>query len=44
MLMEGFDKEGFFDSPLDPVLFRGKDGDVLFAKVMVIFAGVLQHS
>ena len=38
----GFNKDCFFYAPFDPVLFRGKDGYVLFAKAMSIFAGMGQ--
>ena len=40
---EGFDEYGLFNAPLDPIMLRGQDGNVLFAKVVLIFASMLQH-
>ena len=41
--LDGFYKNGLFDAPPDPIIFRGHGGHVFFAKVVVIFAGVLKH-
>ena len=41
--VKGLDEDGLFNAPLDPIMLRGKDGNVLFAKVVVVFASMLQH-
>ena len=40
---EGFDEGSLIDPPLDPVIFIGQDGLVLFAEMVAIVACVLQH-
>ena len=41
---EGFDEDGLFDASFYPVVFRGKNGDVVFSEVMWEVSCVLQHS
>ena len=41
--VEGLDVYRLFYSPFNPVVFGGKDGDVLLPEMMIIFAGMLQH-
>ena len=40
---KGLDVKGLFDPSFDPIMLRGQDGNILFAKVVVIFASMLQH-
>ena len=42
--VKGLDVDGFLYTPPDPVLLRGKDGDVLFPEMVMVVAGVLEHS
>ena len=32
-----------FDAPLDPIMFGAQNGDVIFAKMVAVFACVLHH-
>ena len=41
--IKGFDVNGLLNPSFNPIMLRGKDGDVLFAKVVVVFASMLQH-
>ena len=41
--IEGFDVNGLSNPSFDPVMLRGQDGKILFAKMMAIFASMLQH-
>ena len=41
--LELFDVYGFFDAPPDPILLRRKDGNIFLAKVVVVFARMLEH-
>ena len=41
--VKGLDVDGFLYAPPDPVLLRGKDGDVLFPEMVLVVAGVLEH-
>ena len=40
---KGLDVDGFLYAPPDPVLLRGKGGDVLFPEMVLVVAGVLEH-
>ena len=40
---EGLDEDGLFYSPFNPVMFGGKDGDVLLPEMVIVFPGMLQH-
>ena len=40
---EGFDVNCLFDAPFDPIVFRTKNSNIIFAEVMVIITCVLQH-
>ena len=41
---KGLDVDGFLYAPPDPVLLRGKGSDVLFPEMVLMVAGVLEHS
>ena len=41
--IEGLNKNGLFDPSFDPIVIRSWDCDVLFTKMVVVFACVLQH-
>ena len=41
---EGFDENGLFYASFNPVMFRGKNSDVVFSEVMLVVSCVLQHS
>ena len=41
--IKGFDVNRLLNPSLDPIMLRGQDGNILFAKVVVIFASMLQH-
>ena len=40
---KGFDVNRLLNPSFDPIMLRGQDGNILFAKVVVIFASMLQH-
>ena len=40
---ETFDEQGLFNTPSNPVLFRGENGDILFTEMVVVFACMLEH-
>ena len=41
--IKGFDVNRLLNPSFDPTMLRGQDGNILFAKVVVIFASMLQH-
>ena len=40
---EGLDEYGFFDAPLDPIVLRCDDGNVIFAEMVLVFPSMLKH-
>ena len=40
---KGFDVNCLFNPSFNPIMLRGQDGNILFAKMMVVFASMLQH-
>ena len=42
--IEGLNKNGLFDPSFDPIVIRSWDCDVLFTKMVVVFACVRDHA
>ena len=42
--VKGPDANSFLNAPPDPVLLRGKDGNIFFSKVVLVISGMMQHS